>query len=144
MMPMNYIRASELSQTIQTAVMMALHASQALNKTLPPAPITVYGLAVPAVHTRYEEQERKGAAISSIQRTRELALKIWSRCNYLDEAKNAYSDLNDELPTRASIDKPVIEQKFNPATTRIHAISHPYQCASASQIPQSHHPYESL
>jgi len=35
--------------------MMALHASQALNKTLPPAPITVYGLAVPAVHTRYEE-----------------------------------------------------------------------------------------
>jgi hypothetical protein len=76
MMPINYIRASELSQTIQAAVMMALHASQALNKTLPPAPVTVYGLAVPAVHTRYEEQERKGAANSSIQRTRKLALKI--------------------------------------------------------------------
>ena len=48
--------------------MMALHASQALNKTLPPAPITVYGLAVPAVHTQYEEQERKGSAISAMQR----------------------------------------------------------------------------
>jgi len=52
---MNYIRASELSQIIQAAVIMALQASQALNKTLPPGPITVYGLAVPAVHTQYEE-----------------------------------------------------------------------------------------
>lgn len=56
----NYIRASELSQIIQATVMMALHASQALDKTLPPGPFTVYGPAVPAVHTRYEEQERKG------------------------------------------------------------------------------------
>ncbi|UVL38363.1 hypothetical protein LOY55_19110 [Pseudomonas sp. B21-040] len=68
MMPMNYIRAGELSQSIRAAVMMALRAFQTLNKTLSPRPITVYGLAVPAVHTQYEEKEQKGAAISSIQR----------------------------------------------------------------------------
>ena len=113
MMPINYIWANETSQNIQAAVMMALHASHALNKTLPPAPH--YCLRPSCACSSHPVWRTRTMGCNQLFHTtneRARTKRNWSRYDYLDEAKNAFSDRNNDLPTHAIIDKPGVNKSL--------------------------------